>query len=328
MSKKKNLIFMIIFVALSLFLAAFILVLISMNKTARTEDFEKTLSLGAVELNVENLDSTRDFYVDLVGLEIITEEDRKVVLGKSNRPVIVLIQQDDYRHTETKEPGLYHSAILFTSRIELAQSIDRIISNRPFLYQGSSDHMVSEAFYFSDPEGNGLELYFDKPTESWEYDELGRPRMGSIYIDEKAYIERYAKSNREKTRTDISTESIKMGHIHLRVGNIAEAKAFYVDVLMFDIITESDQTLFISKDNYHHHIGMNTWETAGTSSRTPDTYGLKSFSIWIHSKEEYATILEQLKKHGVDYEADSAADSISFQDPWGNAINLISQKKS
>lgn len=273
-----------------------------------------TLSLGAAKLTVQNLVSMQTFYADLVGLEIIEQGSDSVTLGQNKNPVLVLIQKNNFTAPGIRDAGLYHTAIVFSERAKLAQTIERVITNRGDLYQGSSDHIATEAFYFADPEGNGLELYFDKPRSDWQFDQTGKPLMGSTYIDERAYINTYKVGNSQSNFT-------KMGHMHLKVGSIMQAKRFYVDILNFDIVNESTQTLFVSRDNYHHHIGMNTWQSLGATVRNQNTYGLKSFTIQFHQSDEFTKVINNLKSNNISF-VQLNPTKIETQDPWGNLIEI------
>lgn len=299
------------------FLALFIIIIIGFTMIQnRNTKIKETISLGAVEVYVRDLANMKNFYSDIVGLEVLNENNNDVLLGDRNREIIKLIKQENYQFPSSTEAGLYHSAIVFSTREKLANTINNVIINRPNFYQGSSDHIATEAFYFSDPERNGLELYFDKPRSDWQFDAQGRPLMGSIYIDEMNYIQQYATNN------NIANDT-KMGHVHLKVGDILQAKKFYVDILEFEIMNESAQTLFVSRDKYHHHIGMNSWESNGAGQRTENTFGLARFNIDIYDGSLFNRILENLKKEGVEFSQNDSVLEVS--DPWGNIIVLTSK---
>jgi catechol 2,3-dioxygenase len=275
----------------------------------------QTLKMGAVELNVKDLDSMVYFYKDLVGLEEVSRKDRIVDLGDGEAVLIRLVQNNDLEQPLIVENGLYHTAIVYPTQKRLAEAIFRVFEQQPQLYQGSADHIATEAFYFSDPEVNGVELYFDKPRSEWQYNSKGKPLMGSTYIDESEYIDRYL-------RSEDNNFNIIMGHIHLKVGTIPEAKKFYSDILLFDVISITNETLFVSKDNYHHHIGMNTWHTSGAKPREENTYGLRSFSIKYLDSNIFNLIKENLEKENIEFVYNSDINRLEVKDPWNNKLVL------
>lgn len=288
-------------------------IIIFMNN--KSNQVTKTISMGAVELNVKDLAKLKAFYSELVGLEILEESSDEILLGDGPNEIIKLYQEENYTNAEISEAGLYHSAIVFPTRYSLALAVERVINSSPEVYQGSSDHIATEAFYFTDPEGNGVELYFDKPRSDWKYGADGKPLMGSTYINETDYI------NQHKNLVESTDQNTTMGHVHLKVGNIIDSKNFYTKILNFDLMNEMPQALFISKDNYHHHIGMNTWESAGSTERQENTYGLRSFTINFHEKNFFDEVLTNLKNDSIDY--DEISDKVvKTQDPWNNVIYL------
>lgn len=268
------------------------------------------IEMGVVELNVADLAIQRRFYEDLVGLETISETDSTITLGYQEREVIRLIHTPDLPIFPRNSAGLYHTAIVFESRATLAQVVLNILQNDPGLYEGTSDHLVSEAFYFHDPEGNGVELYFDKDPSTWQW-ENGRVVMGSSYIDPEEYIRTYAQAS--------AVPAKKMGHIHLQVGDIARAKQFYGDILGFAITSEMPTALFVSDGKYHHQIGMNVWQSAGSGQRT-ETRGLKSFTILLSDETEIESLKNRLDEANVTYE--ESENLVIVHDPWGTVITF------
>ncbi len=274
------------------------------------EKLSSNIEMGVVELNVADLLSQKEFYSALVGLDVLLESESSVTLGYQNREVIKLIHTPDLPSFPQNSAGLYHTAILFESRASLAQSVLRILQNDPQRYSGASDHAVSEAFYFNDPEENGVELYVDRDSSNWQWVN-GQVVMSSLYIDPGEYIRTYAQTS--------ATPSKKMGHIHLQVGDIKVARDFYVDTLGFTVTSEMPTALFVSDGKYHHHIGMNIWESAGSGKREI-TRGLKSFEVLLSSKSEIVILKKRLDNSKVTYEA--SVHGISVKDPWGNLIKF------
>lgn len=272
------------------------------------------LEMGPLTLNVGDLELQIAFYRDVVGLQELETARNEVLLGWEDRPVLRLVASD-LPAFPRESAGLYHSAIVFTSRAELAQAVQRVLQQRPDLYSGTADHIVSEAFYFSDPEGNGLELYYDKDPNGWVWNN-GRVQMGSEYIDPQQYLAIYLDEGGDATR--------KMGHVHLQVGNIAQAKSFYVDVLGMSVTAEMPTALFVSDGKYHHHLGMNTWESNGAGKRD-ETLGLRSFEMWVEKEEDLGGLRERLEQSKVEFVEEDGV--ITVQDPWGNVVRVDSYQQ-
>lgn len=271
------------------------------------------IEMGPAFLNVRDLELMQRFYATIVGLEVLEEKPNEVLLGWQLRPILRLRAEPNLPEFSRHSAGLYHTAIVFGSRSGVAQAVQRVLEQYPDLYSGTSDHIVSEAFYFSDPEGNGLELYFDKDPNGWVWRD-GKVQMGSSYIDPAQYIATFAKETGSPER--------KMGHLHLQVGNIAEAKKFYVDILGMSITAEMPTALFVSDGKYHHHLGMNVWESAGAGYRE-ESLGLRSFEIWVAHSED----LEKLKQRLADanWEFEEKENTLHVKDPWGNLFILKNQ---
>ena len=272
---------------------------------------EKTVSLGQVSLYVKNLAVMKRFYTEVLQLEVIEESKDHIVLGHGSSPLVSLYTSSDASHALATEAGLYHLAIVFSSRRALARVLVHILTHWQHYFSGSADHLVSEAFYFTDPEGNGVELYFDKQRTVWQW-ENGNIKMASLYIDPASYIKEH-----HDTKGEVHDST--MGHVHLKVGDIPEAKKFYADVLGFEITAELPNALFVSRDKYHHHIGMNTWESAGAKKRENEK-GLKSFDIIVHSEKEFTEIKKRLILHAIAFNEKN--NCIILHDPWHTQINI------
>jgi catechol 2,3-dioxygenase len=171
-----------------------------------------SLHIQPSRLYVKDLFKVTKFYRDIVQLDTLEVTDSHVILGHDQTPVLELISKPEFLHAPMPSAGLFHNAIIYASRANLAETIYRILTRAPESYDGSADHLVSEAFYFHDPEYNGLELYFDRPRDTWHWDN------GTIYLDPQAYILRYIE--------DTSPIKKAIGHVHLRVGDVPTTAAF------------------------------------------------------------------------------------------------------
>lgn len=268
------------------------------------------LEMGVSELKVNNLQRVQSYYEKIVGLDVLAEENNQVLLGRDQMPIMRLIEDKNLPYPRPRDAGLYHNAILFSTRARLANVIGKLLAEAPESYEGTADHKVSEAFYFHDPEGNGLELYFDKDRSVWQY-QNGRVIMGSDFIDPRGYILQHATDEAIKDAT-------KMGHVHLKIGDIEQAKKFYVDLLGFDITAEMPTALFVSVAGYHHHFGMNTWQSLGAGKRE-QTLGLSNVEIKIPQ-----TDIDRLKQRLQQYNVQFAQlnNGIAVMDPWANEVRV------
>lgn len=269
------------------------------------------LTPGRVELHVSDLNRERDFYTDVIGLEIQEELENSFTLGKDNISLLVLHAGKNLKSPKKTDAGLYHFAILFEKRSSLAHTLHSVLRKRPELFTGSADHLVSEAFYLNDPEGNGIELYFDRDKSLWNW-EKSRIQMASNYLDPEDYLAKNITLEEPNT-------AIQMGHFHLKVGDITRAKQFYVDILGFDITAEYPGALFLSVGGYHHHVGLNAWESENADKRA-DSLGLKAIEFVVPTKTILETVEENLKENNVKFQ--NEPNALHVLDPWNNQIKL------
>lgn len=301
--------FLLILLGISLF--ALIITNMMSAQQAKKSVLPDHIQMGKVTLRVQNLEEMKKFYADTLGFKTHSSTEASVILGDGTHEIMELKETPQLPKPSVREAGLYHTAILFDSRATLAQILVKVVTNYPALFQGTADHKVSEAFYFADPEGNGVELYFDKPKESWEWED-GRIVMGSEYINPLEYIETYE-------NTDIVEDAIKVGHVHLKVGNIADARSFYVDTLGFELTADMPTALFMSKNKYHHHLGMNVWESNGADVRK-QTLGLEKFEILVGT-EDFEQAKKILSSEKVEYAEKEGR--IELKDPWGTVVAIV-----
>ena len=277
-------------------------------------DTNSPARIGAVELIVEDLARSVTFYTDLIGFDILAEEPQKVILtADGQKPLLVLESVENSIERPIRTTGLYHFAILLPNRASLADMIVHL-SEAEYPLQGAANHQYSDALYLADPDGNGMEIYIDLPPETWALDENGRYKGGSYAFDlEKTLAEATS------TWTGLP-EATRIGHMHLQVAELEKTEQFYVEGLGFDITSKKDGSLFISKDRYHHHIGLNTWSGLNIPAPPENARGLKKFKFFF-TKEELDEAKVQLTKLGFAFEGNT--DTITVQDPSGNTIELI-----
>jgi catechol 2,3-dioxygenase len=269
--------------------------------------------VGEVTLFVKDLSRMASFYVDAVGLEVLNKTNTEISLGFGENKILRLLHKKDYSDPKSGEAGLYHTAILFEHQHHLANTIFNVFQKERDAFEGSGDHFVSQAFYFRDPEGNGLELYYDRPKSEWKWQD-GKILMGTEYIDPEKFLMEHLDKQKPNAK-------VKTGHVHLKVGDIEKAKGFYVDVLGFDITGEFPSALFISAGGYHHHLGLNIWESFNAEERS-ESIGLASFEILLPNAEEMENIQESLSQNHIKFE--KTVDQIITKDPWGNKIVIKS----
>jgi len=271
--------------------------------------------VGPVTLRVADLDAMLAYYRDGVGLELLSHEGGSAVLGRGARRALILQQRAGLRHASPSQAGLFHTAFLFPDASELAASVYSVARSFPGSFTGSSDHLVSKALYFDDPEGNGVELYWDRPRSEWQWDG-DRIRMGTVYLDPNRFLH----ENLSETGAEHGVQGdAAVGHVHLKVGDIPTARRFYVDTVGFEVTIEMDSALFVSAGGYHHHLGMNTWKSAGAGTRTP-TLGLGEVTIDVPTADDLGALADRLAHRSVTARNDGR--TLSFEDPWANTVRV------
>lgn len=272
-------------------------------------------TMGAVTLKVAGLDRMTDYYTQGVGLDLLSQDGDLAVLGRAGVPTLVLQYAPELRQASENAAGLFHTAFLFSEKSDLAASVYSIARKYPNTFTGSSDHFVSNAFYFDDPEGNGVELYWDTGRDTWEWRD-GAVRMGTVYLDPNRFLQENL--TEEGLAQATAAGDTTVGHVHLKVGDIPTAKEFYVDTVGFETTIEyGTQALFVSAGGYHHHLGMNTWHSSGAGARTP-ALGLGEVSIKVPTTDELGALGERLTSRGVQFAREG--DALRFDDPWANRV--------
>lgn len=269
-----------------------------------------TLSMGAVTLKVKDVDRMLRYYTEGVGLKVLASSSNGYVLGETTA-VLILEHAPELRLAGDHEAGLFHTAFLFSSEAALAFAVASVARQYPGSFTGSADHLVSKAFYFDDPEGNGVELYWDRPKNQWEW-QNGEVKMATNQLDPNQFLSAHL----EGAISEVST----IGHVHLSVGSIEQAKDFYVNTLGFDITTNYANTaLFVAAGGYHHHMAMNIWRSRGAGRRQP-TLGLGEVRIELGSDAALEELDGFLKSSKSKFSHDGK--SLVIFDPWGNQLSI------
>lgn len=279
------------------------------------------LAMGLVDLVVRDLDTVVAFYHEGVGLDVLSHEGGVAILGRKaangQRELMRLTRNRDLPEFNRRDAGLFHTAILFTSQADLAQSVLSTARHAPNSFTGSSDHLVSEAFYFDDPEGNGVELYVDRPRSEWRILPGGGVDMTTIFLDPHAYLTEHLPADGSGNAS--ATDAI-VGHVHLQVGDIGVAEQFYSGVLGFDVMNRyGSQALFVAAGGYHHHIGLNTWNSQGAGPRAA-SLGLGQVSIALPTQDDVAALHARVREQGI--EATDDGQTLRLRDPWETLIEV------
>lgn len=274
--------------------------------------------VGIVSLTVSDLDRSLGYYTAGIGLQILSRQGSEATLGPGGVPLLVLKEQPGAREWPRAGrgyTGLYHLAILLPTRADLGRWLRHWIEmGNPVPGQG--DHLVSEALYLEDPDLHGIEIYRDRPRNEWIWDN-GRIRMGTGPIDIRGLID---EANLEKKPWEGMPAGTCVGHIHLQVGDIVKTKAFYQDVLGFDVVAEMPTALFMSAGGYHHHVGANTWHSLGAGSPPETSVRLTSYTIELPNEKVMKSVLERLQAADVPHTR--SGSSATVNDPWDNTIVL------
>jgi catechol 2,3-dioxygenase len=280
-------------------------------------------NIGLVTLRVADLERSRRFYEGILAFQPIELEPGRVVLGSQDKqPLLELIEVTGAAPQPRRATGLYHVAILFPTRPDLGRELLRVANAG--IQVGQGDHLVSEALYISDPDDNGLELYRDRPRSEWHWTK-GVVQMASDPVDIRGLVE---EGQRDAEPWEVIPAGTRVGHIHLQVGDIKEAKRFYHTILGFDVTADLSEhgALFVSAGGYHHHIGLNTWHSRGAQPTPANAAGLQNYVISIPTRDGLLEVKERLVAHKVPFEEQE--DLIRVNDPWSNQILLSVQPTS
>lgn len=251
--------------------------------------------IGRIGIVARDAQAMSKFYQSVVGLRELANSGGRITLGVGDRALMEIEQSAAVRPDDPRAAGLYHTAFLLPSRGDLGRWIKHAMANRVQL-TGAADHLVSEALYLNDPEGNGIEIYADRDPTGWNWDG-DKVRMANSALDAEGIV---GSANGLPDWSGAPDNSL-IGHVHLRVGDANEAEEFWNNEIGFDTVLEyGSQAVFLSTGGYHHHIGANSWQSRGAGPRDKDRTGLQ----WV----------ELLQKGPVAER--------SFADPWGTEIRI------
>lgn len=276
------------------------------------------MEIGKVVLKTKSKHTLAAFYSEILGLKVITDVDDKIVLGVDGKVLLELIEVKRGKAPKQAKIGLYHTAFLLPSRAELGSFLHHLLaSNYPI--DGAGDHIYSEALYFRDPDGNGIEVYADRLRNEWERDELGNLPMATNEVDGDGILMAGAELEWNGAPRDTS-----IGHIHLQVGNLEKTRQFYQTILGFKVTTEIPSALFFAAGDYHHHIGTNVWAGRDLPMLEELETGLAYFTI---QSEELRTLADRFRKNEIAFQEESE-NVFTLEDPNGITIKIVSNTKS
>jgi len=273
-------------------------------------------AIGKVRLRVADIDALAAFYERVVGLRAAEREGDLVRLGPADgEPLVELVSAPGAPAPPSFSTGLFHLAILVPDRRELARSLQRV-AGAGWRLTGASDHLVSEALYLQDPEGNGIEIYRDRPREQWA-EERGELRMATLPLDLDGVLGELDESEQDANGLPAGTT---IGHVHLQVADIPAAEAFYNGGVGLDVTVRSyPGALFLAAGGYHHHLGVNTWQSQGAPPPPEGALGLDRYELVFPDEESRDSAADRLAETGDPLRLE---DGVLATDPSGNRLLL------
>jgi len=274
------------------------------------------MRVGMVTLRVRNLDPVTDFYRDVIGLTVMERTATGAQLGSGGVRLLALEAHPQAAAESRNAAGLFHTAFLMPARKDLARWLVHVAINRVPL-SGFADHLVSESVYLDDPEGNGIEVYADRDPSLWQWS-AGSVAMATDQLDIDGLL----------TLTDTrasdyakAPDGLRIGHVHLRVGDLGPAESFYHGSVGLDPTRRRSGAAFLSSGRYHHHLGINVWQSAGAGRRDETATGLAWFSLEVEKQDLFAAQEERLRQAGAQVTA--LANGLEAADPWGTRVRLV-----
>ncbi|WP_028782368.1 VOC family protein [Thalassobacillus devorans] len=268
-----------------------------------------------VNIKVQNLERSLHYYQEVIGFKVLEQTANKVKLAADGKTCILSIEQPENVIAKQRgTTGLYHFALLVPRRSDLANIVHHLIAKG--IRIGSSDHLVSEALYLNDPDGNGIEIYVDRDPSAWKW----KNGEVAMTVDPLDFADLLQEGNSDEPWKGLPAGTV-MGHIHLHVSHLQEAEEFYTKGLGFEVVNRfGDQALFISAGKYHHHIGLNTWAGVGAPEPSENSVGLDSFTIILPNEEYRENVIASLERIGASVTEERGMFITS--DPSGNRIHL------
>jgi catechol 2,3-dioxygenase len=291
--------------------------------TERMPSLPAASAIGTVHLMAASLEQARAFYEQVIGLSSAEQPDGSLLLraAAGSPPLLTLAGDGAASPRNPRETGLFHFAILLPARRDLAVALVRLAQGG-WRLDGASDHLVSEALYLSDPEGNGIEIYYDRDRSSWRRDADGQLAMATLPLDLDELL-----GELEEARLDASADALmpaatRIGHVHLQVAELDRIERFYAGVLGFDVMVRGyPGAMFVAAGGYHHHIGLNTWNSRGGSRPSLGSVGLRAYEVRLGDADAVEQALARFEAAGIATEVGPGGATM-VRDPSGNGVLL------
>lgn len=281
-----------------------------------TDQLHPATEIGVVQLKVSSLERSVAFYQEVVGLKILNQQGNTAELTVDGVHPLVILRELDQADVLPRRAGagLYHFAILLPDRASLGLAVRNLVEHQ--IPVGQGDHLVSEALYINDPDNNGIEIYADRPRETWQRDEQGHYVMTTDPVDIDGLLA--ASEGMAWAGLPVGT---RIGHVHFHVSDLKKAEEFYCKVLGFDIVANyGSSALFVSAGGYHHHIGLNTWAGVGAPPVPENAAGLDYYELVLPNRSEVKAVVQRLKEAGVEVQQKNG--SWFAKDPFNIQVKL------
>lgn len=251
------------------------------------------LFIQNVTLKVSNLSRSIDFYTEIIGFRVLQQVEGRITLTADGQHALITLVEVPNAQFVRGATGLYHFALLLPSRKDLGNLIQHFIQKNVQI--GAGDHDVSEALYLSDPDGNGIEMYIDRPADTWKWDSNGQVYMTTDPVQFQSVLR-----EADGTWSGLPIDTV-MGHIHLSVRNLQESEDFYTTLLDYVVVSRyGGQALFISTGGYHHHIGLNTWHSEGAEALPKDAVGIQSYTVQLPDQDYAVNLKKRFVKQNME----------------------------
>ncbi|WP_092997265.1 VOC family protein [Rhizobium sp. NFR07] len=286
----------------------------TMTKSEAAFALTRPAHVDRAHLVVTDLDATSKFYEDIIGLSVMEKSASGMLLGAHGLPLLQLTTDKGVTRAPRQAAGLFHTAFLMPNRQELAHWLSHA-AHRGVQLDGASDHLVSEALYLSDPEGNGIEIYRDRTPEEWTYFPDGTVQMATERLNLQALYDSAPQGDWAGMAPGAS-----VGHIHLQVGDIPQADAFYQDVLGLKVMARYPGASFFATGGYHHHIAANIWNSRGATARQDKMTGLSDYTVRFNDPAALQKALSALETQEIA--TTKTSEGHKLKDPWGIGLTL------
>jgi catechol 2,3-dioxygenase len=289
------------------------------------EAIDPNLHIASVQLDVSDVARSADFYERVLGLPVISRDEQGVELGSDpERPALALRGIAAPTPLQPRATGLYHVAWLHPSRAALAETVRRIAGAR-WQFEGASDHGVSEALYLSDPDGLGIEIYVDRPRELWERPQDGRGvTMFTAPLDVEDLLAQFSSEPGPSVASGTG-----IGHVHLKVADVPRSADFYRDVLGLDEQAQLPSAAFLSAGGYHHHVGLNSWQSRGAAPAPDTAPGLRRVEFELSGADALdaleRTFTDAPRRDSQSRPARERDERLSLRDPDGQLLSFTAR---